>query len=278
MKTVFFSLSIAIVAMVVSCQKDSTVESNQTNGFDKFKIPNILIDAKVGNLILPNGTKAMVVNDGASVKFEYPNGIKYFSKDGNGNIFSTESGSYTCTGSCNKGCDVFYVSGSFGCSSCDPSTISCTGKAQNNSLIANEVEGGFVNLNSKIRLLTSSEDLNKFQPAVSFLFDIPEIKVQMLEFNKLVHGVENPTANWKDQDNYQVVVIDLAGVAIKYLMPKSYFSKNPNLKVNFMEGSQISCTCKDTPSPGGCSKKSGMMYESCVSGACVSCNMQVNQQ
>jgi hypothetical protein len=284
MKKIIFTLFTIITIGTVSCQKESAIESEQTTqrvkGLEKFEVPSILVDARIGDIKIPNGTKTFVENNGATVRFEYPAGIRYFGKDSQGNILSTTAGSYTCTGNCTKGCDVFYAGGQFGCSACQPNTITCTGKAENNNLMMSDVDGGFINLNSKIRVLSSGEDLDKLQPAVSFLFQIPEVQKNMMAFNKEIYGVENPTVDWKDQKNYQSVVIDLAGVAVKYLMPRSYFNKKSNARVSMMTGNQIVCACKDSPSPGGCTHKTGALgaYESCVSGACISCNMTVNQQ
>ena len=252
---VFFVVFIA----TLSCDKRS-VEG--VGGFENFKIPAILNGAKFGGLQLPDGTTTHIENGGSTVRFEYPKGIKYFKKDSRGNIIGDSGGSYTCTGGCVKGCDVFYVGGSFACSQCEPSSISCVGKSnpQNRVVDSDEAEGAFVNLNQKIAFVSDEDEIGKMKPAPSFLFDIPEVRDEVLAFNRKVYGVDRPEVSWENKKDFKVVVVNFFGSAVRYLIPASYHSKLTNARISTVSGSKIACTCQDAQSAGGCKDKSMMTY------------------
>ena len=145
---------ITTVAFMTGCKKNVKEPIDDEISLTPESIPKVLFNASYDNLKIPDGTTTEVLNSGSTVKLKFPKGFFLVGTTNSGEVFRVAETEYTCTGTCTKGCDVFYAGGSFGCSACDPATITCTGKAKS---LAEILGKGFVNLDAGISFVKSKK-------------------------------------------------------------------------------------------------------------------------
>ena len=265
------------ITFVISCQKNGDKKKEQEASLTPEAIPRVLQNAKLNDLQLPDGTTTEVIDDGATVRFKFPDGIMLAGVNKvAGDIELLPGGEYTCTGSCTKGCDVLYAGGSFGCSACDPATVVCTGKAKGSFT---DLEGrGFININAGISFISEkSQTKGLFTgPSIKVLLSIPQVAEAMKTFNRKVYGTDNP--DFSDASQFREVGMNLFGCLVTYMAPARTHAKYANVPPDdeLVDGASWSCRCDAPAGSSGCTKDSGIGYKKCESGACVSCTMIVN--
>jgi hypothetical protein len=276
------SLLLSSLFIGVSCSLESKKALPESNVLDSRSIPKVLTDATIDGLKLPNGTTTEIISDGSTVLYNFPNGIKLLKWNRKNNVFVESSGgSYTCTGSCSSGCDVFYVQGSFACSACSPTTVTCTGKSGFSGDPESVESMGFIDYNVGVSFVTNKQQLeNVVASSPKFLFEVPAVIRAMKAFNVKVHGLEDPSLSVLPPSEYKEVIVNLFGTIVKYNVPKSYLEKIRKSarvgeeSVEPMEGGKASCSC--TQGTSGCKLDSGLGYTKCESGGCIACTMTVN--
>lgn len=260
------------VALITGCQKNTKVSSSEEISLTPESIPKVLYNASYDNLKIPNGTTTEVLNNGSTVKLKFPKGIILVGTTTDGEIFRVAETEYTCTGNCTKGCDVIYAGGSFGCSACDPATVTCTGKAKS---IA-EIQGkGFVNLDAGISFVKNKSEASSLFAGPDVLLTIPQVREAMKAFNLKIHGVEEP--DFSDKKQFREVALNLFGCLVTYMAPSQSNSNASRLsEEEFVDAASWSCRCDAPAGSSGCTKDSGIGYKKCTSGACTSCTMIMN--
>jgi len=262
------------VVFITGCQKNANESGNEEISLTPESIPKALFGASFDNLRIPDGTTTEVLNGGSTVKLHFPKGIYLMGTDKSGTIQQVGGTEYTCTGDCSKGCDVIYAGGSFGCSACDPSTITCTGKAKSLS----EIQGkGFVNFNAGISFIKDKREAVNLFAGPDILLTIPEVREAMKAFNLKIHGTENP--DFSDSKQFREVGLNLFGCLVTYMAPSISNRNSSNLRVGedeLVDAGSWSCRCDAPAGSSGCTKDSGIGYKKCTSGACTSCTMIVN--
>ncbi|HEX8428275.1 hypothetical protein [Hymenobacter sp.] len=264
---------------------------------EHYKVPAVLYGATVGDLRIPDGTETIVEDEGATVRLKYPAGIRFINSQQHSLDFASKlddggGGSYTCTGACSVGCDVFYVQSSFACSQCSNGSA-CTGKASRSS-----ETGGFVDTGAGISFIRTKEQLQKLEKqhlqVPDDLFHFEYVNRAMRKLNVEVHGEADPTqAIARNPDAYKHVAINMYGAVVDYTVPINYLNSEAQrlslegksynrlgstlspTQVFLLEesGGGFSCACSSGGS--GCTAESGIGYKKCNSGACTSCTMSV---
>jgi len=271
--TIFFLIT--AVVLFTGCQKNAKEPTSEEISLTAESIPKVLYNASFDNMRLPDGTTTEILNNGSTVKLSFPKGIYLIGVNSvSGEIQRLSETEYTCTGDCTKGCDVIYAGGSFGCSACEPSTITCTGKSKN----LTEIQGkGFVDFNAGISFIKSKEDAAKLFAGPDNLLNIPEVRKAMKAFNLKIHGSENP--DFTDKKQYREVGLNLFGCLVTYMAPSTLNHNYFNLRGGedeLVDAASWSCRCDAPAGSSGCTKDSGIGYKKCTSGACTSCTMIVN--
>lgn len=267
-------LLIMTVAFITGCQKNSQESEDEQTGLTSESIPRVLYNARCAGLKIPDGTTTEILEDGATVRLTFPDGIFLVGNTDAGEEIRTEFMDYTCTGDCTKGCDVIHAQGSFGCSSCNPATITCTGKEKNLEKIMGK---GFINLNAGINFVKNKKEASSLFTGPDILLTIPEVQEAMKAFNMKIHGSENPDFSRREQ--FREVGLNLFGCLVTYMAPGG---SNPGASTmpesEMLDAEGWSCTCDAPAGSSGCTKESGMGYKKCVSGACTSCTMSINAE
>ncbi|GAB3735865.1 hypothetical protein GCM10027594_17020 [Hymenobacter agri] len=277
------------------------------NQVTESTIPKVLYNFKMEGVALPDGTRTVVDTHGSRVTLVYPEGIKYLK----GGDYDTPlnrldgGGSYTCTGECSDGCNVFYVQGSFACSQCKDGKA-CTGKASNGFTSEG---GGFINAAAGIQFLSSRLEAKELArtklQAPDNLFRYQAIRESLMSLNRRVHGVSDPTENVvQHPERYRHVAINVFGFITDYAVPVKFLEEETAKKnsarpqsskllsyqdVFVVAGenatsangvasreapdSDFSCNCLS--GGAGCTAESGFGYKMCKSGNCDSCKMTV---
>ncbi|QJX45714.1 hypothetical protein HMJ29_01685 [Hymenobacter taeanensis] len=301
MKRLFLALSIGLLGTIGfnSCNHPEQNPKPQSTLQQAYPVPTILHGATLNGIAVPDGTKTSVENNGKTVRLIYPAGIRFvtsqdYDTDPSANLLDDGGGStYTCTGACTSGCDVFYVQGSFACSQCSNGSA-CTGKA---SLTVEP--GGFIDTQAGISFIRDKAQLKELRSkniqSPNDLFQFKYIQRAMRELNIKVHGVADPTKQIANHpNNYKHVVVNIFGALADYAVPNTYViseskrlstlggslsakSTIPSSPSQYFlladEESGFSCSCSSGGS--GCTAESGIGYKKCNSGACVSCSMSV---
>lgn len=266
---------ITAVALITGCQKNAKVPSREEISLTPESIPKVLYNASFGNLRIPNGTTTEVLNNGSTVKLNFPKGIYLVGTDSkSGEIQQLIATEYTCTGDCTKGCDVFYAGGQFGCSACDPNTIVCTGKAKSIAAIQGK---GFVNFNAGISFIKDKKEAANLFAGPDILLTIPKVREAMKGFNLKIHGTETP--DFSNSKQFREVGLNLFGCLVTYMVPSASNRNSSNLSESvdeLLSAVNWSCRCDAPAGSSGCTKDSGIGYKKCTSGACTSCTMIVN--
>lgn len=232
-------------------------------------IPQILNEAYLGDMRLPNQTTTEIRNQGSTVIFHFPAGVYLVGKDTvNGQLKMLTEADYTCTGACKQGCDVFYINKHFGCSQCEPSTISCTGHSNTLSGLQGY---GFVDLKQGVHFLIHKDQVNQLFSPPDNLFDIPEVRKGMEIFNIQNYGVAHP--DFSNPDEYQEVAVNLFGCLVGYLIPKTGELRQQVSINQLVRVSSFSCHCDQGDS--GCTPVSGLGFKMCKKSSCLSCTMHV---
>lgn len=305
-KIQFLKLIFAVaISCFYSCNQLEQSPKPQDALTEQFKIPAILNGATVGGLRVPDGTKTIIEDEGATVRLKYPEGIRFVNSQQYSLDFESKladdggddgGGTYTCTGACSVGCDVFYVQGSFACSQCSNGSA-CTGKASRSS-----ETGGFVDTGVGISFIRTKADLQKLEKqhlqTPDDLFKFEYVKRTMLKLNAEVHGEADPTQSIaRNPSLYKHAAINMFGAIVDYTVPISYLaSEAKRLSVEGQSAARIasplslsqvflladdgdeggggfSCACSSGTT--GCTAESGFGYKKCNSGACTSCSMSV---
>lgn len=265
-------LLVTTVALTTGCQKNYKEPNNKEINLIPQSVPKVLHNVYYNNLKIPDGTTTEVINSGSAVKLKFPPGIFLVGTTSSGEISKVDGTEYTCTGDCTIGCDVFLVGNTFGCSACNPAEIVCTGKAKS----LEKVQGkGFVNFNAGISFVKNEEEASSLYAGPDALFRVPEIRKAMKAFNLKIHGIENP--DFSDSKQFREVKLNFFGCLVIYMAPSK---SNPNaskVEEDLIEPKNWSCRCDAPPNSSGCTEESGQGYKKCVSGACTSCTMIVEQ-
>lgn len=259
-----------VAASIVGCQKDSkkAVENTITSAASQSSIPKVLYGTSYNDLKIPDGTTTEVLNDGSTVKFNFPKGIFLVRKTKEGEISKFMTAEYTCEGKCTEGCDVVILNKKFYCSQCEPSTITCTGKS--NVLIDHFEEAAFINFDAGISFVKTKEEAVNLFKCPDFLFDIPEISKAIKAFNLENYGTEIPYIS--DPKQYREVALNLFGCLVTYLIPKN--SSTSKMIADELLESKFECDCDSERE--GCTKELILgMIKTCKSGKCSKCTMVV---
>ncbi|HET8860310.1 hypothetical protein [Marivirga sp.] len=271
-----FTLLMLLPFVLLACneekiQNDSFLEENAD-----INIPSDMGGINFKGVILPNGTKSEVSNDGSTLTVKLPEGVFYIASL-NGELISSKEGGYTCTSTCSGGCDVVKLGSEVGCSRCpEGSTEECVGKDPDDEgfySIGEGTGGGFINKNIGISFVKSGEDrIEHFQsPDWEVLMQYPDFE---RAFNSFVKDL------WPegkvDRENADLVVVNAFGTYLRMYVPSSFLSSRTDNEL--ISGGDVSCDCS--------SGESGCVYEEittgpfntkigdkCVAGACESCTM-----
>ncbi|PJJ74549.1 hypothetical protein BXY57_0107 [Thermoflavifilum aggregans] len=251
------------------CHKGA--QQNQTPSLDTKSIPQVLYGAYLGELRLPDQTTTEILNGGSTVRFHFPKGIYLVGTDSTGQIRMLTETDYTCTGACTQGCDVFYIRGHFGCSQCEPGTISCTGHSSSLS----GLEGyGFVDLKQGIHFVKDTQEIHSLFDPPNGLFDIPAVRQAMEQFNIQNYG--QPQPDFSRRSAYREVAVNLFGCLVTYLVPKSGQLRSDVSVDQLIDASSWYCHCDEGNTD--CTPESGLGYKMCKKGGCTSCRMHIDQQ
>lgn len=267
---------ITTVTLITGCQKNVKEQSNEEIILTPKSIPKVLYGAVFDNLKLPDGSTTEILDNGATVKLNFPKDIYLMGTDiKSGEILQLVASEYTCAGACTTGCDVIYAGGSFGCSACDPSTITCTGKSKSLAKIQGK---GFVNFNAGISFIKEKQEAENLFAGPDILLNIPKVREAMKAFNLKIHGTENP--DFSNAKQFREVGLNLFGCLVTYMAPSASNRNSSNLKdgivTKLVDAGSWSCRCDAPLGSSGCTKDSGIGYKKCVSGDCTSCTMIVN--
>lgn len=266
-----------LLAVLVACNEEDTQNSPISEQSTNLKIPNDMGGIRFGGVVLPKGTKSEVSNDGSTLKVYLPEGILYVASLNN-ELIETDKGGYTCTSTCDGGCDVVKLGEDIGCTACpEGSTEACTGKREDVGIysIGQGSGGGFINLDQGISFVTSSDKkVGNFQtPDWDVLVQHPKVEKQLTSFiNEL----------WPEGDidlnNSDLALVNVFGTYIRMNVPNGF--ANTRVANEIISGDDVSCDCSS--GEGGCvheeitigaglfKKKIG---DKCVAGGCESCTM-----
>jgi hypothetical protein len=277
-------------------QPEQSPKPQQNVWAEQFKIPAVLNGATIDGLRVPDGTETIIEDEGATVRLRYPEGIRFINSQEYSLDFQSKlddgGGTYTCTGACSVGCDVFYVQGAFACSQCSNGSA-CTGRGSRSS-----EAGGFVDTKAGISFIRTKEQLQKLEKqhlqTPNDLFKFDYVKHAMHQLNMDVHGEPDPTqAIARNPSLYKHVAVNIFGAVVDYTVPVKYLdSETKRLSLDVQSSNRLSsplsttqvflleetgggfsCACSSGGS--GCTAESGFGYKKCNSGVCVSCSMSV---
>lgn len=241
-------------------------------------------------LMLPEQTKIIIEEEQGrrSAKFIFPENIKLVLRHQDNSISLQTYGCYTCTGSCDDGCDVVKLGDEVGCTACkDDDSKTCTGKS---CLSALSAKAGFIDMNAGISLIKKSEvekvNFINSSPDWEVLSKIPEVQEALAMLNMKYYGVASPSKD-SEQMERKAYLINLFGSPAVYYIPTSYFKNHPQSKVEDeyeeLEGEEannnVKCNCESGSS--GCTKEAiknlgiTVGYK-CKSGSCATCKMTWN--
>lgn len=299
MKKIFLTLSTTLLCATgfFACSQPEQTPKPDSNVAQTHAVPAVLHGATLDGVAIPDGTRTSVEDGGKTVRLLYPAGIQFvtslqYRADLAAKMIDGGS-TYTCTGACSSGCDVFYVQGSFACSQCSNGSA-CTGKASR--AIAT---GGFIDVKAGISFIRNKAQLKELRTkniqSPDDLFKFEYVKRAMRELNIKVHGVADPTKMIaQNPTEYRHVAINVFGALVDYAVPLKYLDSETNRLsprktsigvqsettaepsqhfVRADEESGFSCNCSSGGS--GCTAESGLGYKKCNSGSCVSCSMTV---
>jgi hypothetical protein len=251
------------------CHK--ATQQQQLPSIDATSIPSVLQGAYLGELRLPDQTTTEILNGGSTVRFHFPRGIYLVGRDTAGQIRMLTETDFTCTGDCTEGCNVFYIRKHFACSQCEPGTISCTGK----SLSLSGLQGyGFVDFKQGVHFVKDTQQIKYLFSPPDALFDIPEVRKGMEQFNMANYGVAHP--DFSHPEAYRPVAVNLFGCLVTYLVLKNGQLRTDANVSELIDASSWYCHCDQGDT--GCTMESGLGYKMCKKGNCISCRMHVDEQ
>lgn len=186
----FFLLSLALFSY---CNEENPVDV-QTALVD-LTLPNDLGGINLGPFIAPAGTKAIITDNGSTLKYELPEGYVYAGLNEAGDLVVQTAGCYQCTSPCSSGCDVVKFGDAIGCSSCDKNSTgdkTCTGKPCDIIYLLNK--GGLLDLHKGISMIDDLDEVKKLRndiPSYEVLSKMPEVEA---EINRFIEKV------WKGEE------------------------------------------------------------------------------
>jgi len=269
------ALCIASIAILNSCSENTTDPNEQLLG-ESYQIPNKLYGATVSGLRMPDGTTVERI-DLSEVRFTFPKEVQLAVYDSLSNsVFYFPEQSYECSCS-GTGCNVVYYDGDFGCSSC---TATCTGKWIKGGPDAHSVPYmniGFINLDAGISFVTSDQEFESLLPTPSFMFDIPEVKIEMRKFIEGIYhtSLVDESIFERFPERYTEVALNVFGTAFLMKIPNDVLEQNKALARYADEGGKkYECDC--TSGNDGCTLEKKLIGAACIAGNCTTCRMTVN--
>ncbi len=264
MKTKFVSLLSCLLTLLAACTQNEKTEVI-SKGLDEFKVPKVLVNAKIENVLLPDYTTATYIDE-STVEFQLPKNVKYFYQASDGTIHTGERVAYECTCSqAGSGCNVFYINDNFACSECSGA---CTGKRveRNTTLDVINSDMIFLDFNAGVKFVNKNLSTEKLYQATSFFFEIKQVKDALQDLNKKYYGTAVLSEDLIKKNNAQIVGLNVYGVLIGYALPVNYLT-------NYYAKPECDCRSGST----GCERKwnAGAGYW-CEGGDCTTCRMTVN--
>lgn len=264
MKTKFVLILSCLLTLLVACTQNEKIEV-KSQDLKEFKVPKVLVNAKIDNIPLPDYTTATYIDE-SKVEFQLPKNIRYFYKGADGTIHTGERIAYECTCSqAGSGCNVFYINENFTCSECSGA---CTGKRveQNTTLDIINSDMLFLDFNAGVKFINKNSNTDKLYQAQSFFFDIPEVKEALQNLNKKYYGTAVLSEDLVMKNEAQMVGLNVYGVLIGYALPANYLTTYY---------AKPECDCRSGST--GCERKwsAGAGYW-CEGGNCTTCRMTVN--
>lgn len=277
-KILFVALISVACLLTFACSSNTDNIILNEDLIAEIDIPTDMEGLKFGSIILPKETISKISENGSRLDFTLPKNYVYIAVNGTGEIIFANKGTYTCTSTCNGGCNVVKLGDYIGCSACPQNTTKeCVGrfteivvdKGENYfNQIGDGNNGVLINLEKGINFVTketNSDALNKNVLDFDVIMKHPRIEA---EFNNKL---------WKDKkpnsENSKESLVDVFGKVISLFIPLEMYY---NSEIPFVHG-KPSCNCDSGSS--GCKleaikKALVVIGHTCVSGECKSCTMK----
>jgi hypothetical protein len=274
-------LFLIAVSFLFACNNNDEFNETQNGAKDEKSLensfPRISENSKIGGINIPDGTIMDKIDD-SNIKITFPKGYELWQLDENGRFEIISESSYTCTCSGEKGCNVFYVKGEYGCShgSC---TGSCTGEFNNSFTQARFY---ILNTNSEMQSATDEEfdDLpylpGELVPYFNKKFKEYAQEIYGNKFSKAVNYIDNSSRKTSDINDIMFVKMKMYGYKFVYGINAKELNKNLIKSNSFTMADDEKHSCKCESGSSGCTADSSWGVKYCEGGSCSKCTMSVN--
>jgi hypothetical protein len=263
-----FLFCLVLALSIFSCS-DEGPKDIQTTIVD-VTLPEDLGGINLGPFIAPAGTKAIITNQGGTLRYELPDDYVYAGLNEGGDLVMLTAGCYECSSPCSSGCDVVKLGDTVGCSTCDKNSTgdkTCTGKPCD--IIYSLNNGGLLDLQAGISIVKDTDEAKKLRadmPTYEVLSKIPDVEAEIIRF------IEDA---WKGEEfieeNGSLVLVNFFGARALMLVP------NKKVSGSSLRTEGTSCNC--TSGTSGCDYEGiykGLIKvgETCRANGCTTCQMK----
>lgn len=284
----FSILSLVLVlGFFTSCKKEQQLQVRELDEIADAKIIQSIKQTGDKGIPFPDGSIAVKLSDGRT-KIVLPEGYSFLMVDPETAELIDDGGEeeagVTCTCNTGTGCSPVKYKGKYycvmgeNCSVCTKSTSRISGETVKIAGVYRKNSGITVlsktpETGLKAELTSTKKDI--IGNASSALFQIPNVKQELLDLYKFIYGKEIPSFILNNEQQipkgYKYIAINIYGNEAAIPVPASQVDESEYV-VDDGEDGAITCKCNDSK-PTGCKKDSFLGAVFCDAGSCRSCSL-----